>query len=66
LPTGLDPDTGEPAEPTVRADHTCTFVAKKIGFAAPVAAPYLGSVQVIDIGVPRRLLDEVAADADAD
>src|SRR5688572_3461853 len=26
LPSGLDCDSGIPAEPTFRADHTCTFV----------------------------------------
>jgi NAD(P)H-hydrate epimerase len=35
LPSGLDCDSGQPAEPTIRADHTCTFVAPKVGFSAP-------------------------------
>jgi NAD(P)H-hydrate epimerase len=61
LPSGLDGDSGEPAEPTFRADHTCTFVAAKIGFANPRAVPYLGQVHILDIGAPRRLLDEIAA-----
>jgi len=60
LPSGLDCDTGERAEPTIRADHTCTFVASKIGFSNPKAAPYLGEVHVLDIGAPRRLVEEVA------
>jgi NAD(P)H-hydrate epimerase len=57
LPSGLDCDTGLPAEPTIRADHTCTFVAPKIGFANPSAAACLGQVHVVDIGVPRQLLE---------
>jgi NAD(P)H-hydrate epimerase len=61
LPSGLDCDTGEPAEPTIRADHTCTFVASKIGFNNPAAAPDLGQVHVLDIGAPRRLVQEIAA-----
>src|SRR4051794_8564559 len=48
LPSGLDCDTGEPAEPTCRADHTCTFVAPKIGFSNPHALAYLGQVHVLD------------------
>jgi NAD(P)H-hydrate epimerase len=56
LPSGLDCDTGQPAEPTFRADHTCTFVAPKLGFAQPAARAVLGEVHVIDIGVPRILL----------
>lgn len=59
LPSGLDCDVGTAAEPTFRADYTCTFVAPKIGFANPAAAAYLGQVHVVDIGVPRRLLEEV-------
>jgi NAD(P)H-hydrate epimerase len=58
LPSGLDCDTGEPATPTVRADVTCTFVARKIGFANSSAAALLGMVEVVEIGVPRVLLQE--------
>jgi NAD(P)H-hydrate epimerase len=56
LPSGLDCDTGEPATPTILADVTCTFVARKLGFANPSAVEYLGTVEVIEIGVPAVLL----------
>lgn len=59
LPSGLDCDTGQPARHTFRADHTCTFVAAKPGFAVPAAAAYVGQVHILDIGVPRRLLAEL-------
>jgi NAD(P)H-hydrate epimerase len=62
LPSGLDCDTGLTAGDCVRADATATFVARKIGFDAPDAGAFTGAVHVIDIGVPRRLLDEIAAD----
>jgi NAD(P)H-hydrate epimerase len=58
LPSGLDCDTGEPLGPCVRAAHTATFVAPKRGFDAPGAAAFTGKVHVIDIGVPRSLLEE--------
>jgi NAD(P)H-hydrate epimerase len=58
LPSGLDCDTGIPGTPTFRADHTCTFVAPKVGFANPAAKEFLGTVSVHDIGVPRKLLEE--------
>jgi NAD(P)H-hydrate epimerase len=61
LPSGLDCDTGEAAEPTLQADHTCTFVAPKIGFAAPTARQFVGQVHVVDIGVPQQLLNDVFA-----
>ncbi len=57
IPSGLDCDTGQPLGPTVRAEHTVTFVTEKKGFANPEAKPWIGQVHVVDIGVPRRLLE---------
>jgi NAD(P)H-hydrate epimerase len=61
IPSGLDCDTGQPMGPTVRADHTATFVAEKLGFREPTAREWLGQVHVLDIGAPRRLLRSVSA-----
>jgi NAD(P)H-hydrate epimerase len=58
VPSGLDCDTGEPAGHTVRADHTCTFAAMKIGFTKSAAKEFTGTVHVCDIGVPPRLLQD--------
>jgi NAD(P)H-hydrate epimerase len=58
IPSGLDCDTGEPLGPTIRATHTATFVAPKQGFANPNARPWLGEVHVVDIGAPKKLVDE--------
>ena len=52
IPTGLDCDTGEAPNPTVRARLTVTFVARKKGFDAPGAADFTGEVRVADIGIP--------------
>jgi NAD(P)H-hydrate epimerase len=57
LPSGLDVDTGLPLGVAVRATATATFVAAKRGFAFPGAADYTGKVTVIDIGLPRCLLE---------
>lgn len=54
LPSGLDCDTGQPGSPTVRAHYTATFVAMKVGFENPAAAPFLAAVDVIGLGVPGR------------
>jgi NAD(P)H-hydrate epimerase len=59
VPSGLDCDTGRPATHTVRADHTCTFAAMKIGFAQAAAKPFTGTIHVCDIGIPPRLIDEL-------
>ena len=63
VPSGLDCDTGLAARHTIRATHTATFVAHKIGFTAAGAADYTGQVHVLDIGAPRKLIDEVLAEA---
>ena len=63
VPSGLDCDTGLAARHTIRATHTATFVANKIGFTAAGAADYTGQVHVLDIGAPRKLIDEVLAEA---
>lgn len=59
VPSGLDADTGQAGSPTFRADHTCTFVAPKVGFRAPEAAHWLGQLHVADIGAPRCLIEEI-------
>ncbi len=61
LPSGLDCDTGLPGSPTIRAAETCTFVALKAGFASPSARRYTGTVHVLDIGAPRKLVERVMA-----
>lgn len=58
IPSGLDCDTGDAADPTVRADHTITFVARKIGFRNPAARDLLGRVHVVDIGAPRAAIQD--------
>jgi NAD(P)H-hydrate epimerase len=60
VPSGLDCDTGRPAGPAcIRATRTVTFVAEKVGFAAPDALAYIGIVTVADIGCPPELLADV-------
>jgi NAD(P)H-hydrate epimerase len=57
IPSGLDADTGAPLGVAVCARATATFVAPKLGFASPGAAKYTGQVAVIDIGLPRKILE---------
>ncbi len=59
VPSGLDCDTGVPAKHTIRAAHTCTFVAVKQGFLAAGAEKFTGAVHVMDIGAPGKLVREV-------
>lgn len=62
LPSGLDCDTGVAAQQTIRATHTCTFVAAKPGLVASEAEPYVGELHVLDIGAPRKLFEEMLDD----
>lgn len=59
VPSGLDCDTGEPSNATVRANHTVTFVANKLGFLSRSAEDYTGNIHVADIGSPPELIQEV-------
>ena len=61
VPSGLDADTGQPLGIAVRATATVTFVAPKIGFAAPGAAAYTGPVSVAHIGLPHHLLSTLVS-----
>jgi NAD(P)H-hydrate epimerase len=64
IPSGLDCNTGQPLGPTVRARHTATFVAMKKGYAEATAKEWLGTVHVLDIGAPRRLIEGYEANSD--
>jgi NAD(P)H-hydrate epimerase len=63
LPSGLDCDTGTAARHTIRAAHTATFVAAKPGFFVKGAEQYVGKLHVCDIGVPRRLIEDIQRSA---
>ncbi|HUQ71182.1 MAG TPA: NAD(P)H-hydrate epimerase [Planctomycetaceae bacterium] len=59
LPSGMDCDTGQPLGGCVRATLTGTFVTRKIGFDVAGSEVWTGPVHVLDIGVPRSLLDDL-------
>jgi NAD(P)H-hydrate epimerase len=58
VPSGLDCNSGQPLGPTVRAQHTATFVALKRGFSQPESRQWTGEVHVLKIGAPRVLVRE--------
>ncbi|MAV34083.1 MAG: NAD(P)H-hydrate epimerase [Planctomycetaceae bacterium] len=65
VPSGLDCDTGEPAGTTFVADYTCTLVAAKPGLVSQRARPFVGQLQVVGIGLPRQMMEELATLQDA-
>ena len=54
VPSGLDPDTGKPSSPTVRANITICMHKPKPGLLKPGARPFVGELVVADIGMPRE------------
>ncbi|XZE18852.1 NAD(P)H-hydrate epimerase [Pirellulaceae bacterium SH449] len=62
IPSGLDTETGLPADPTFLADITVTFVAEKPCFRKPTARAFLGTVVVLPIGIPPEVIDVVLAE----
>lgn len=59
LPSGLDADSGTAGDPTIRADHTATFAARKLGFES--ARAFTGPVDVVSIGTPPWLAERARA-----
>jgi hydroxyethylthiazole kinase-like uncharacterized protein yjeF len=57
IPSGLDADTGEILGDCVRAARTATFALPKVGFTRAAGPEMTGDVTVVDIGVPREILE---------
>jgi NAD(P)H-hydrate epimerase len=57
LPTGVDCDTGAVDPHALRADVTVALGVSKVGLHTLPGAEYAGSVEVIDIGLPREAVD---------
>jgi len=63
IPTGLDPNTGYPNEPCIKAAHTLTLALPKKGLYARRAKPYTGALFLADISLPRELYREFGGKA---
>ncbi len=59
IASGLDADTGQILGTAVRADTTATFAYPKVGHLVYPGAAHTGHLEVIDIGIPRRIADAV-------
>ena len=59
VPSGLNADTGTVLGAGVRADLTVTFGLPKIGLYIGQGVDYAGLTQVVDIGIPNSLADEI-------
>lgn len=57
-PSGLDVDTGSVEGECVKADYTPTMGLPKVGQFFFPGKSYCGKVEVIDIGVPQKVVEE--------
>lgn len=58
IPSGLDANTGKPFGTAIKATLTITFGLPKIGLLISPGLDYAGEVKVIDIGIPKKMVDE--------
>jgi len=61
LPSGLDANTGAILGVAVRADVTATMGARKVGFALGDGPAHVGEVEVIDLGIPKTVIERASA-----
>ena len=58
IPSGLDANTGRPLGTAIRASLTVTFGLPKVGQLISPGTDYVGTMKIIDIGIPRKLVEE--------
>jgi len=58
LPSGLNPTSGEPYAPCIRAAATLTLGFPKAGFLNPTARPFIGHLYLADISLPRKMYSD--------
>jgi NAD(P)H-hydrate epimerase len=66
LPSGLDPLSGLPHKPCVRADATMTVALPKVGMFEEQAREWIGQHYLTDIGVPIELYERIGVDVPRD
>ncbi|HUQ01434.1 MAG TPA: NAD(P)H-hydrate dehydratase [Kofleriaceae bacterium] len=57
IPSGLSADTGHPLGVAVQAHHTVTMAVAKVGIAGAPGVAHAGTLEIVDIGIPRALCE---------
>lgn len=58
IPSGLNANTGRPLGTAIRASLTVTFGLPKVGLLLSPGTEYVGTLKIVDIGFPKRLVEE--------
>ncbi len=64
VPSGLDPDSGEPLAPTLKARCTLALGLPAQGLYGSLAWQFTGEVWLCDVGYPPEALDEADLDGE--
>jgi ADP-dependent NAD(P)H-hydrate dehydratase / NAD(P)H-hydrate epimerase len=56
IPTGVNADTGDVSNPTIKANITATLAVPKIGLLLPPGRMHTGKLVVIDISMPEEVM----------
>ena len=59
IPSGLNSDTAQPCGVCIHANATATFAFAKTGHILFPGANYTGNLEIIDIGIPHHIADNV-------
>ena len=62
LPSGLNGDSGEAYDPTIRAPATLTLALPKVGLTRPAAREWIGNHYLADISVPEAVYRRLGLD----
>ncbi|HEX4381939.1 MAG TPA: NAD(P)H-hydrate epimerase [Myxococcales bacterium] len=63
-PSGLEPDSGDPLEPTLKARNTLALGLPAAGLFADLAWQYTGELWLCDIGYPPAALEAAGLDGE--
>jgi NAD(P)H-hydrate epimerase len=62
IPSGMNGDSGEAYDPTIRAVATLTLALPKLGLTRPGAREWIGELYVVDISVPDAVYRRLGLD----
>ena len=62
VPSGLDGDSGQAFDPTIKAATTLTLALPKVGLMRPAARDWVGDLYLADISVPVQAYQQVGVE----